>query len=88
MSASVPHRKGPLTIRSPYECGRYVLLQESQKVGLQIPLVIALNLKLYPPFRGVAGLGVPKTNEHRSPIVGSPEIEKQPDEILFEIGLL
>ena len=63
---------------------------------------IALNLKLYPLFRGVAlesspipvkymlkRLGVLKTNEHRSPMVSaSPEIEKQLDKILAEVGLI
>jgi 4-hydroxy-tetrahydrodipicolinate synthase len=63
---------------------------------------IALNLKLYPLFRGVAlesspipvkymlkRLGVLKTNEHRSPMVpASPEIEEQLDKILAEIGLI
>jgi 4-hydroxy-tetrahydrodipicolinate synthase len=63
---------------------------------------IALNLKLYPLFRGVAPetspipvkymlkrLGVLKTNEHRSPLVpASPEVEKQLDKVLAEIGAL
>ena len=63
---------------------------------------IALNLKLYPLFRGVAletspipvkymlkRLGVLKINEHRSPLVpASPEVEKQLDKVLAEIGLL
>jgi 4-hydroxy-tetrahydrodipicolinate synthase len=63
---------------------------------------IALNLKLYSLFRGVAlesspipvkymlkRLGGLKTNEHRSPMVpASPEIEKQLDKILAEIGLI
>jgi 4-hydroxy-tetrahydrodipicolinate synthase len=63
---------------------------------------IALNLKLYPLFRGVAletspipvkymlkRLGVLKTNEHRSPLVpASPEVEKQLDKVLAEIGAL
>jgi 4-hydroxy-tetrahydrodipicolinate synthase len=63
---------------------------------------IALNLKLYPLFRGVAletspipvkymlkRLGVIETNEHRSPLVpASPEVEKQLDTVLAEIGLL
>ena len=63
---------------------------------------IALNLKLYPLFRGVAlesspipvkymlkRLGALKTNEHRSPMApASPEIEKQLDQILAEIGLI
>jgi len=62
---------------------------------------IALNLKLYPLFRGVAletspipvkymlkRLGVLKTNEHRSPLVpASPEVEKQLDRILAEMEL-
>jgi hypothetical protein len=34
-------------------------------------------------------LGVLKTNEHRSPMVpASPEIEKQLDRVLVEIGLI
>lgn len=63
---------------------------------------IALNLKLYPLFRGVAlesspipvkymlkRLGLLKTNEHRSPLVpASPDVEKQLDKVLAEIGLL
>jgi 4-hydroxy-tetrahydrodipicolinate synthase len=63
---------------------------------------IALNLKLYPLFRGVAlesspipvkymlkRLGVLKTNEHRSPMApASPEVEKQLDKILAEVGLI
>src|SRR5580658_7912412 len=63
---------------------------------------IALNLKLYPLFRGVAletspipvkymlkRLGVLKSNEHRSPLVpASPEVEKRLDKVLAEIGLL
>jgi 4-hydroxy-tetrahydrodipicolinate synthase len=63
---------------------------------------IALNLKLYPLFRAVAlesspipvkymlkRLGVLKANEHRSPLVpASPEIERQLDKVLAEIGLL
>jgi 4-hydroxy-tetrahydrodipicolinate synthase len=63
---------------------------------------IALNLKLYSLFRGVAletspipvkymlkRLGVLKTNEHRSPLVpASPDVEKQLDKILTESGLL
>jgi 4-hydroxy-tetrahydrodipicolinate synthase len=63
---------------------------------------IALNLKLYPLFRGVAlesspipvkymlkRLGVLKTNEHRSPLVpASPEVEKQLDKILADMGLI
>jgi 4-hydroxy-tetrahydrodipicolinate synthase len=63
---------------------------------------IALNLKLYPLFRGVTlesspipvkymlkRLGMLKTNEHRSPMVpASPEIEKKLDKILAEIGLI
>jgi 4-hydroxy-tetrahydrodipicolinate synthase len=62
---------------------------------------IALNLKLYPLFRGVAlesspipvkymlkRLGVLKTNEHRSPLVpASPEVEKQLDKVLADMGL-
>ena len=62
---------------------------------------IALNLKLYPLFRGVAlesspipvkymlkRLGVLKTNEHRSPLVpASPEVEKQLDKVLADVGL-
>ena len=63
---------------------------------------IALNLKLYPLFRDVAlesspipvkymlkRLGVLKTNEHRSPLVpASPEVEKQLDKILADMGLI
>jgi 4-hydroxy-tetrahydrodipicolinate synthase len=63
---------------------------------------IALNLKLYPLFRGVAlesspipvkymlkRLGVLKTNEHRSPLVpASPEVEKQLDKVLADMGLI
>jgi 4-hydroxy-tetrahydrodipicolinate synthase len=62
---------------------------------------IALNLKLYPLFRGVAfetspipvkymlkRLGLLRTNEHRPPLVpASPEVEKQLDEVLANIGL-
>jgi hypothetical protein len=34
-------------------------------------------------------LGVLKTNEHRSPMApASPEIEKQLDKILVEVGLI
>jgi 4-hydroxy-tetrahydrodipicolinate synthase len=67
-----------------------------------IESAIALNLKFYPLFRGVGlegspipmkymlkRLGVLKFNEHRSPMVpASPEIEKQLDKILAEIGLI
>jgi 4-hydroxy-tetrahydrodipicolinate synthase len=63
---------------------------------------IALNLKLYPLFRGVAlesspipvkymlkRLGVLKTNEHRTPLVpASPEVEKQLDRVLADVGLV
>jgi 4-hydroxy-tetrahydrodipicolinate synthase len=63
---------------------------------------IALNLKLYPLFRGVAlesspipvkymlkRLGVLKTNEHRSPLVpASPEVERQLDKVLADMGLI
>jgi 4-hydroxy-tetrahydrodipicolinate synthase len=63
---------------------------------------IALNLKLYPLFRAVAlesspipvkymlkRLGVLKTNEHRSPLVpASPDVEKQLDKVLTDIGLV
>ncbi len=63
---------------------------------------IALNLKLYPLFRGVAletssipvkymlkRLGVIENNEHRSPLVpASPEVERQLDRVLAEIGLI
>jgi len=63
---------------------------------------IALNLKLYPLFRGVAlesspipvkymlkCLGVLKANEHRSPLVpASPDVEKQLDKVLTDIGLV
>ena len=62
---------------------------------------IALNLKLYPLFRGVAleiepdpgqvhaqAPGVLKANEHRSPLVpASPEVEKELDKVLAELGL-
>jgi 4-hydroxy-tetrahydrodipicolinate synthase len=62
---------------------------------------IALNLKLYPLFRGVAletspipvkymlkRLGVLHANEHRMPLVpASPEVEKQLDKVLADIGL-
>ena len=62
---------------------------------------IALNLKLYPLFRGVAlesspipvkymlkRLGVLKTNEHRSPLVpASLKVEKQLDKVLADMGL-
>jgi len=62
---------------------------------------IALNLKLYPLFRGVAletspipvkymlkRLGVLKANEHRSPLVpASPEVERELDKVLAQIGL-
>ena len=63
---------------------------------------IALNLRLYPLFRGVAlesspipvkymlkRLGVLKANEHRSPLVpASPDVERQLDKILADIGLI
>lgn len=63
---------------------------------------ITLNLKLYPLFRGVAlesspipvkymlkRLGVLKSNEHRTPMVSaSPEVEKQLDKVLADIGLI
>jgi len=63
---------------------------------------IALNLKLYPLFRGVAlesspipvkymlkRLGVLAANEHRSPLVpASPEVERQLDKVLADLGLL
>ena len=63
---------------------------------------IALNLKLYPLFRAVAlesspipvkymlkRLGVLEANEHRSPLVpASPEVEKQLDTVLADIGLV
>jgi len=62
---------------------------------------IALNLKLYPLFRGVAletspipvkymlkRLGILHKNEHRIPLVpATPEVEKQLDEVLANIGL-
>jgi 4-hydroxy-tetrahydrodipicolinate synthase len=62
---------------------------------------IALNLKLYPLFRGVAlesspipvkymlkRLGVLQSNEHRSPLVpASLEVEKQLDKVLADMGL-
>ena len=63
---------------------------------------IALNLKLYPLFRAVAlesspipvkymlrRLGVLKANEHRLPMVqASPEVEKQLDKVLADIGMI
>jgi 4-hydroxy-tetrahydrodipicolinate synthase len=63
---------------------------------------IALNLKLYPLFRGVAletspipvkymlkRLGVLAANEHRSPLVpASPEVERQLDKVLADLGVL
>lgn len=66
-----------------------------------IDSAIALNLKLYPLFRGVVlesspipvkyllkRLGVLKTNEHRSPLVpASLEVEKQLDKVLADMGL-
>jgi 4-hydroxy-tetrahydrodipicolinate synthase len=62
----------------------------------------ALNLKLYPLFRGVAlesspipvkymlkRLGVLKANEHRLPLVpASPDVAKQLDKVLAELGLV
>lgn len=62
---------------------------------------IALNLKLYPLFRGVAlesspipvkymlkRLGLLNANEHRSPLVPAfLEVEKQLDKILADVGL-
>ena len=59
----------------------------------------ALNLKLYPLFRGVAlestpipvkymlkRLGVLKENEHRLPMVpASPDVEKQLDKVLADL---
>jgi 4-hydroxy-tetrahydrodipicolinate synthase len=67
-----------------------------------VDAAIARNLQLYPLFRGVAlesspipvkymlkRLGVLKTNEHRPPMVpASPEIEKQLDKILIDIGFI
>jgi 4-hydroxy-tetrahydrodipicolinate synthase len=67
-----------------------------------IDAAIALNLKLYPLFRGVAlesspipvkymlkRLGVLQSNEHRSPLVpASPEVEKQLDKVLADMGLI
>jgi 4-hydroxy-tetrahydrodipicolinate synthase len=61
-----------------------------------------LNLKLYSLFRGVAlesspipvkymlkRLGILKSNEHRSPMVSaSPEVEKQLDKVLTDVGLI
>ena len=63
---------------------------------------IVLNLRLYPLFRGVAlesspipvkymlkRLGVLQANEHRSPLVpASPEVEKQLDKVLADMGLI
>ena len=62
----------------------------------------ALNLKLYPLFRGVAfesspipvkymlrRLGVLKANEHRLPLVpASPDVERQLDKILADLGMV
>jgi 4-hydroxy-tetrahydrodipicolinate synthase len=62
----------------------------------------ALNLKLYPLFRGVAlestpipvkymlkRLSVLKTNEHRLPLVpASPDVEKQLDKVLADLGMV
>jgi 4-hydroxy-tetrahydrodipicolinate synthase len=62
---------------------------------------IALNLKLYPLFRGVAlesspipvkymlkCLSLLKANEHRSPLVpASPEVERELDKVLAGLGL-
>ena len=62
----------------------------------------ALNLKLYPLFRGVAlestpipvkymlkRLGVLKANEHRLPLVpASPDVEKQLDKVLADLGMV
>jgi 4-hydroxy-tetrahydrodipicolinate synthase len=62
---------------------------------------IALNLKLYPLFRGVAlesspipvkymlkRLGLLQANEHRSPLVpASPEVERQLDKVLADLAL-
>jgi 4-hydroxy-tetrahydrodipicolinate synthase len=67
-----------------------------------IDAAIALNLKLYPLFRGVAlesspipvkymlkRMGLLATNEHRSPLVpASAEVEKQLDEILAGLDLV
>src|SRR5580692_11299978 len=63
---------------------------------------IALNLKLYPLFRGIAlesspipvkymlkRLGVLQSNEHRSPLVpASAEVAGQLDKILADMGLI
>jgi 4-hydroxy-tetrahydrodipicolinate synthase len=60
-----------------------------------------LNLKLYPLFRAVAletspipvkymlkRMGILHANEHRSPLVPAlPEVEKQLDQVLADIGL-
>ena len=62
----------------------------------------ALNLKLYPLFRGVAfesspipvkymlrRLGVLNANEHRLPLVpASPDVERQLDKILADLGMV
>jgi 4-hydroxy-tetrahydrodipicolinate synthase len=62
---------------------------------------IAMNLKLYPLFRGVTletspipvkymlkRLGILRTNEHRTPLAPAlPEVEKQLDQILADVGL-
>ena len=71
-------------------------------VKREIDGAIALNLRLYPLFRGVGlesspipvkymlkRLGVLKANEHRSPLVpASADVEKQLDKILTDIGLV
>ena len=71
-------------------------------VKREIDGAIALNLRLYPLFRGVGlesspipvkymlkRLGVLKANEHRSPLVpASADVEKQLDKILADIGLI
>jgi len=67
-----------------------------------IAAAAALNLKLFPLFRGVAlesspipvkymlkRLGVLKANEHRLPLVAaSADVEKQLDQILLDVGIV
>ena len=67
-----------------------------------IDAAIALNLRLYPLFSGVAlesspipvkymlkRLGLLKANDHRLPMVpASPDVEKQLDKVLADIGMI
>ena len=61
----------------------------------------ALNLKLFPLFRGalesspipvkymLKRLGVLKANEHRLPLVpASPDVERQLDKVLADLGMV